>query len=1660
MFSQSRERGREVAGQSPTAEPPSISPVAAGGASVGAGGRSVVLLAPSPDPTSKENGGLLQSLCTEAVAVLQPLLPWLVALWLAGVAILSTRLALGWLRIERVRRHSPRPADAAWQAALGRMSARLGVTRVVRLVDSALVEVPTVIGWLRPVILLPASAVTGLSATQVEALLAHELAHIRRHDYLVNLLQTAIETLLFYHPAMWWVSLRIRQEREHCCDDLAIAACGDRAAYARALAVMEELRARPPALVAAASGGSLLERIRRIAEKAEPTRRVPAVLPLSILCAVVLLLGSTVRLSVSDEKGPPDRGASRDEPGEPHVVATVTTIDGAPLAGIEAVAYRVDGKLVQRFVTDERGQFQVPAAWWSEPRFGNDQIIVVARDRSGALGWRQIPSSGARSDVDDGDEVGKRPRDRQIELGPTPFRISLFPVDRVVTGRVVGPDNEPLSGVRLQAAELRDERNGNAEFLYFAAAADVPLPAATTDETGAFSVVLPQKCRAGLRVLHPRWLMTGVYPDQHDNVGTIRLQPAGRIAGRVFHAQTGAGAAGVLLDAHGSDFETRHHAGDGYCRSGNEGAFLIGSLQPGRYHIYVRYSDDHPGFVSPMVHNIDVHAGETAKVDIPLQQGRHVVGRVIEKDSGRPVPKVPLHIEVTRVPGRPPLVYFPIVQANVNGEFDFYTVPGFATVDTGWTPQQVSKTPYEWVGESKAKFEVAADADPPPLTLKLGVRAKESPQARTESRIWHILSQPDGIDLLFGMPQRLDKAAEPARRGERAWTGVDGGGSVDLNIEVEGEAAGEILVGFFNDARWWIAEPAQVRAFERPGRYTIDRLPAGTYHIGAMIGSAVNPVALGVDRDWPGGVTVRAGRTTAAELRISRKFQDNISGTGSQIRNGTAGKPRVTDAAKMHTVRIVDQQGRPVPFARVTVVEWQRDNPEQVNFYHEIGGDVDGLAYFDQYPGPLSLMHQRFDFDPASLASRYFLTRRTTRYDSNQAKIELVAADFPAGSGTIRGRVHDQHDKPLDQYFLSLTRTIGERLSNDFATFYCVRLPVTNGDGRFEVRGLPPGTYTAMVRHFDYPTHASTFDGPKVTLPDQPGAVVDADFEIEAKELRYGRLVSSDGQPLARGGYTAWFTRDPRSPWGGTSFSESANPDGTFRVALSAEERGLLEKNSGGKVEVRAYGEKREPVAKTTVRFDQLSPDRQQPADVVLKQQSQRELVLIMVEQLGGHVAFDQNDPNQIVSVLLTSSKVTDDDLKVLSGLTSLKTVSLNWTGVGDAGLAHLKGLTQLESLGLERCANVTDAGLAHIKGLVNLKDLSLPQTKVTDAGMECVKNMTKLTWLDLTGCEITDKGAKLLHGLKDLHVLFFSRRGDVDLRPPLVSVEAVQELRKSLPNCDIQSEPPGDRKAAEAEMRRRAELSQREEEARHQRTAELIRQGFAVESIEQAVAALQQLPAAVGKLADGQTEYVRVRTPRLEGRGQIADVEKFQPGDTIVFVGLGNYPVDDRFLAHLRFLKDLALLDLQKTAITSAGMAHLAGLQSLKTLHVHGTQVGDEGLAHLAGLTRLEELWLLDTPVSDTGLVHLKALTNLADLSLGGTRVSDAGLAQLKGLTELESLDLNGTRVTDAGLAELKGLTKLRNLSLRGTKVTDAGIADLQQALPEAKITYRGPWR
>ncbi|HJV91718.1 MAG TPA: M56 family metallopeptidase [Holophagaceae bacterium] len=246
-------------------------------------------------------------------------LPLSVALWAMGVAILSLRLAGSWAWVQWLRRRDTAPASEGLQLHLRRLGERMGLRRTVRLLVCPHVPGPTVLGWLRPVILIPPAVLTGLAPDQLEWILAHELAHVLRHDYALNLLQSCVEVLLFYHPAVWWVSAKIRQERELCCDDLAIGASGDALDYAAALTHLEALRLRDPhppraarRLALAATGGSFMHRIQRLIAPTSPQPLAPrAGLVLLLLLGTGFGLQARHRLIAAQTAGPDRRPAEK-----------------------------------------------------------------------------------------------------------------------------------------------------------------------------------------------------------------------------------------------------------------------------------------------------------------------------------------------------------------------------------------------------------------------------------------------------------------------------------------------------------------------------------------------------------------------------------------------------------------------------------------------------------------------------------------------------------------------------------------------------------------------------------------------------------------------------------------------------------------------------------------------------------------------------------------------------------------------------------------------------------------------------------------------------------------------------------------------------------------------------------------------------------------------------------------------------------------------------------------------------------------------------------------------------------------------------------------------------------------------------------------------------
>jgi beta-lactamase regulating signal transducer with metallopeptidase domain len=217
---------------------------------------------------------------------------WVLRIWALGVLAFSLRLVWSSRHVYKLRRTGT-PAEAGLVTLVGSLVDRMGVSRAVGVLISPLADTPSVVGWLRPVILIPPACLMGLSAEQMETIVAHEIAHILRHDYLVNVLQSVVEALLFYHPAVWWISARIRRERELCCDDMVVESCGDALCYARALTSLERLRVGQRTLALGSTDGALSYRVRRLLGDLSTDRQGPSrmagivVLCLGIVCLVL-----------------------------------------------------------------------------------------------------------------------------------------------------------------------------------------------------------------------------------------------------------------------------------------------------------------------------------------------------------------------------------------------------------------------------------------------------------------------------------------------------------------------------------------------------------------------------------------------------------------------------------------------------------------------------------------------------------------------------------------------------------------------------------------------------------------------------------------------------------------------------------------------------------------------------------------------------------------------------------------------------------------------------------------------------------------------------------------------------------------------------------------------------------------------------------------------------------------------------------------------------------------------------------------------------------------------------------------------------------------------------------------------------------------------------
>ncbi len=339
--------------------------------------------------------------------------PWMdaaVVLWLAGIALLSLRALAGWTVVRSLTRHDTLALPPALLQRCHALQRRLAVTSPVRFALSRRIDVPMVIGWLRPVILIPVSAVSGLPPHQLDALILHELAHIRRFDTITNIALVAVETILFYHPAVWWVSRQVRTYREHCCDDFAVTACGDAALYVEALTTLETGR-MTARLALAANGGKLKDRAARLLNAPVEAPRVS----LSAVMGLMLLSLVAGSVAVAQTQTQPRTQKSQAKVPATTDLRPVTETRSLPPYPKESLKLHEEGTVTLSVTVGTDGAVSQASVF----KPSGHQRLDVAADDYVKSHWRWYPATKAGKPVKQTTRVAVHFKMKQAPKPPT-----------------------------------------------------------------------------------------------------------------------------------------------------------------------------------------------------------------------------------------------------------------------------------------------------------------------------------------------------------------------------------------------------------------------------------------------------------------------------------------------------------------------------------------------------------------------------------------------------------------------------------------------------------------------------------------------------------------------------------------------------------------------------------------------------------------------------------------------------------------------------------------------------------------------------------------------------------------------------------------------------------------------------------------------------------------------------------------------------------------------------------------------------------------------------------------------------------------------------------------------------------------------------------------
>ena len=579
---------------------------------------------------------------TDWASIVRDWSPWLVLIWGIGVVLLSIRLIVSWKLTQKIR-SSGNPLESARPGStLTNLCSKLRIGREIKLLQSNWIDSPTVIGWIRPVILLPMSAINGLTVEQLTAVIAHELAHIRRHDYLINLMQSVVEVLLFFHPVVWWISSEIRKERENCCDDIAVSVCGSRRDYVEALLQLEQQRSVSNSLAMAATNGSLIQRVSRLVGIPNRERQLGnwycglATLAIAGLVLLVVLPAqkTTAQPAVAEvQQDELDTGEESSDEGVQFAILVVD-VNGDPIsdATLRVSAVEENPTAVEKYdlITDENGV--------ASQLLSNN--LVTVRVWAGAKEFAPVFAKWERDFFKSGKKL------------PSEYTVVMLPAE-TIGGKIVDESGEPVVGAKVQVAH----QSGG-----------LPLPvkgqrynrwlaygdgAAVTDANGIWmleNVPPGDDVEVSLTINHPDFVSDenagGIQSEQSitmkelaNRTASIKLQNGAKIFGTVIAARDKKPIKDALVIWGDNPYSQR---GSQETKSNEKGEYRFPTMKPGSS---TRVTVLAPGF-EPQTRVVKIRKDMPA-TDFSLKPGKKLQIQFVD-ESGNPIPNVYVSIESWR----------------------------------------------------------------------------------------------------------------------------------------------------------------------------------------------------------------------------------------------------------------------------------------------------------------------------------------------------------------------------------------------------------------------------------------------------------------------------------------------------------------------------------------------------------------------------------------------------------------------------------------------------------------------------------------------------------------------------------------------------------------------------------------------------------------------------------------------------------------------------------------------------------------------------------------------------------------------------------------------------------------------------------------------------